>query len=526
LRQILAFLLKNGSQNESLSPIMKIGIPKETHDGEQRVAASILSAKRLIKQGFEVLIESTAGVAASFLDTAYEEVGCKIINDSAELYQQSDIIFKVRPPAGDEISLLKEGTMLISFFWPAQNEELMKALSERKISLIAMDCIPRITRAQKMDALSSMANIAGYRAVVEAANNFGSFFTAQMTAAGKVPPVKVLVIGAGVAGLSAIGCAKSMGAIVRSFDTRPEVKEQVESMGAEFLLLEFEEDGSGEGGYAKTMSKEFIDAEMALFKEQAKEVDIIITTALIPGRRAPVLITKDMVDVMKPGSVIVDMAAEQQGNCEVTKPGEMIVYNSVKIIGYLDLPSRMAAVASNLYGNNLCHLMDDMGKAEEYKIDLQDDVVRTALILHEGKVMWPPPPLKQPTPAPAPKKEVAAVKAKEEEKKYNPLPLLVTGILLALVGQGGGEVIVHQVSIFILACFIGYQVIWSVTAALHTPLMSVTNAISGIIIIGGITQLNTTGEAYYLGLAAIFFATLNIAGGFYVTQRMLKMFEK
>jgi len=523
---------------------MKIGIPKEVHPGECRVAASLLSAKRLIKQGFEVLVESGAGQAATFYDESYKKAGCQITTDCRQLYQDADIILKVRPPEQHstlnchESELLKEGCLLITFYWPAQNEELTKQLAERKINLIAMDCIPRITRAQKMDALSSMANIAGYRAIIEAANHFGSFFTAQMTAAGKVPPAKVLVIGAGVAGLSAIGAAKGLGAIVRSFDTRPEVKEQVESMGAEFLLLDFEEDGTGEGGYAKTMSKEFIDAEMALFLEQAKEVDIIVTTALIPGRRAPILITEEMVAAMKPGSIVVDLAAEQQGNCEVTKPGEIIEHKGVKVIGYLDFPSRMASVASNLYGNNMCHLLDDMGKAENYKIDLEDEAVRGALVLHEGKIMWPAP-KKEAPPAPPKPAAVAATQAntssdnKSKEKKYNPLPLIVTGLALILIGANTdtstdtGSLLLHQISVFALAIFVGFQVVWSVTAALHTPLMSVTNAISGIIIIGGIGQLgNESQAALWLGITAIFFATLNIAGGFLVTQRMLKMFRK
>ncbi|NJR73389.1 MAG: Re/Si-specific NAD(P)(+) transhydrogenase subunit alpha, partial [Scytonema sp. CRU_2_7] len=369
----------------------KIGIPKEIYPGECRVAATSDTAKVLQKLGFEVLIESGAGEAANFSDDAYRQANCQLVPDAPTLWRSADIILKVRPPEIHEVELLPEGGTLISFIWPAQNPDLLDKLAARKTTVLAMDAVPRITRAQKMDALSSMANLAGYRAVIEAANHFGRFFTGQITAAGKVPPAKVLVIGAGVAGLAAIGTARGLGAIVRAFDTRLVVKEQVQSLGAEFLELHFTEDGTGEGGYAKVMSDEFIKAEMELFATQAKEVDIIITTALIPGKKAPVLITQEMVESMKEGSVIVDMAAEQGGNCACTHPGEVYSYKGVTIVGLTDLPSRMAQQASQLYGTNLCHLLNDMGGANDYKVDLEDEVVRGALVLHAGEITWPPP---------------------------------------------------------------------------------------------------------------------------------------
>lgn len=509
----------------------KLGIPKEIYPNEYRVAATPDTVKKLQKLGFEILIESGAGEAANFSNEAYQEAGCHIAPDAHTLWTEADIVLKVRPPENSEVSSLPEGKTLISFIWPAQNQELLDKLASRNATVLAMDAVPRISRAQKMDALSSMANIAGYRAVIEAANNFGRFFTGQITAAGKVPPAKVLVIGAGVAGLAAIGAARSLGAVVRAFDTRPVVKEQVESLGAEFLELEFEEDGTGQGGYAKMMSKEFIEAEMALFFEQAREVDIIITTALIPGRPAPKLITREMVESMKEGSVIVDLAAEQGGNCEVTKPNEIYKYNGVTIIGFTDLPSRMAAQSSQLYGTNLWHLLKDMGGAEDYKIDFEDEVVRGALILHEGKVTWPPPKPSNPSPTPS-KSKPGTVKtvAKEAEPKSDRslIWLIVAGLALVGIGIGAPSSFLSHFTVFVLACFVGWQVIWNVTPALHTPLMSVTNAISGIIIIGGMLQIGSeiTSPATILGAIAILIGTINISGGFLVTQRMLKMFQK
>jgi NAD(P) transhydrogenase subunit alpha len=516
---------------------MKIGIPREIHPGEKRVATTPEVAAQLQKLGFSVAIESGAGAAANFADSAYAEAGVDIADDTRALWADSDIILKVRGPQMnqalnvDELELLHKGQVLISFLWPAQNQAILDSLAAKGLTAIAMDSIPRISRAQKLDALSSMANIAGYRAVVEAAQHFGRFFTGQITAAGKIPPAKVLVIGAGVAGLAAIGAAKSMGAIVRAFDTRPEVKEQVESMNGEFLLLEFEEDGSGQGGYAKIMSDEFIAAEMALFAEQARDVDIIITTALIPGKPAPELITAEMVESMKPGSVIVDLAAEQGGNCALTEPDKVVEKHGVTLIGYTDLPSRLAAQSSQLYASNLRHLLTDMcpDKDGNLVVDMEDEVVRGATIVNEGKITWPPPAPK--LSAAPPKPEPAVVPEPEVEKEPGILgPLMTFGFgALALFGLGlvAPPSFMAHFTVFVLACFIGYMVIWNVTPALHTPLMSVTNAISSIIIIGALLQVSS-GEAWITWLAGItiLITSINIFGGFAVTRRMLEMFRK
>jgi NAD(P) transhydrogenase subunit alpha len=517
---------------------MKIGIPKEVHDGEKRVATTPEVASQLIKKlGFEVAIQSGAGAAANFSDAAYSEVGVTVVDDAKKVWSDSDIILKVRAPEfnpdlkTEEVDLLHEGQMIITFLWPAQNPDLLKKLAEKKVTALAMDSVPRISRAQKMDALSSMANIAGYRAVVEAAQHFGRFFTGQITAAGKIPPAKVMVIGAGVAGLAAIGAANSMGAIVRAFDTRPEVKEQVESMDAEFLELDFEEEGSGAGGYAKVMSKEFIAAEMALFAEQAKEVDIIITTALIPGKPAPELILEDMVKSMKDGSVIVDLAAEQGGNCKLSEAGKVVKAHGVSIIGYTDLPSRLATQASQLYGTNLRHLLTDMcpGKDGKVVVNFEDEVVRGATVVAGGKITWPPPAPKLSAAPPKPKEEPAPV-VEEEEKPSWVGPAMTLGIGgLALFGLGAvapASFMAHF-TVFVLACFVGYMVIWNVSPALHTPLMSVTNAVSSIIVIGAILQIGS-GEKLIMWLAglAVLITAINIAGGFAVTRRMLEMFRK
>ncbi len=517
----------------------RVGIPKEVWPNENRVAATPDTAALLQKMGFEVWVEQGAGTAASFSDNDYEQVGCHIATDAQTLWDMADIVLKVRSPAmhlelgKHEAELLSEGKTLISFIYPGQNPDLLQQLADRKATVLAMDAIPRITRAQKMDALSSMANIAGYRAVIEAANHFGRFFTGQITAAGKVPPAKVMIIGAGVAGLAAIGTAKGLGAIVRAFDTRPIVKEQVESLGAEFLELDFAEDGTGQGGYAKVMSEEFIKAEMALFAQQAKEVDIIITTALIPGKPAPRLITREMVESMKAGSVIVDMAAEQGGNCEVTKPGEVYRYHGVTIVGLTDLPSRMATQASQLYGKNLCYLLEDMGGAENYSVNLENEVIRGALVLNKGDITYPPP---RPAAPPSPPPTAPPPAPVEQAQLSKPAPTINTGLLwgvlatLALVGIGAiaPASFLSHLTVFVLACFVGWQVIWNVSPSLHTPLMSVTNAISGIIILGGMLQIsgNTFSATTILGAIAIFIGTINISGGFLVTQRMLKMFQK
>jgi len=536
---------------------MKVGIPREVFANERRVATTPETAKRLQKLGFEVLVETGAGAKADFSDELYTASSCTIVPTTEALWEQADIILKVREPMDHpelgkhEAELLREGQVLISFVWPAQNEALLERLAARKATVLAIDAIPRISRAQKMDALSSMANIAGYRAVIEAAQQFGSFFTGQFTAAGKVPPAKVLVIGAGVAGLAAIGAAKGLGAIVRAFDTRPAVKEQVESMGAEYVTLEFEEDGSGAGGYAKVMSEAFMDAERALFEELAKDTDILVTTALIPGKPAPYLVTDQALQNMREGSVVVDLAAERGGNCPQVVADEITVVHGVKLIGYTDLPSRMANVASNLYGNNLYHLLDDMGGAANFSVNEADEVVRGALVLNQGELRWPPPKI-EPSPAPKPAAQSAAparveapvsvVKPKPKSKAKkghghghggdakpgNPLWLILGGLALIVVGWGGGEDFLRHFTVFVLAVFIGFQVIWNVSPALHTPLMSVTNAISGIIIIGGMLQIGgPVGQpSVILGAIAILVATINIAGGFLVTQRMLKMFHR
>ena len=517
---------------------MKIGIPKEVHPGERRVATTPDIIPHLLKLGFEVAVQSGAGAEASFSDAAYTKSGATVVADAKALWESSDIIFKVRAPEynpdldTEEVDLLRAGQILISFLWPAQNPDLLKKLADKKVTAIAMDSVPRISRAQKLDALSSMANIAGYRAVIEAAQHFGRFFTGQITAAGKIPPAKVMVIGAGVAGLSAIGTAQSMGAIVRAFDTRPEVKEQVESMNAEFLELEFEEEGSGTGGYAKVMSKEFIEAEMALFAEQAKEVDIIITTALIPGKPAPELITPEMVASMKNGSVIVDLAAEQGGNCKLSEAGKVVKVHGVSIIGYTDLPSRLATQSSQLYGTNLRHLMTDMCKAKDGNavVDFEDEVVRGATVVKNGEVTWPPPAPKLSAAPPKPKEEPAVEKATAAEKPSARGPMMVLAIGgLALFGLGAvaPPSFMAHFTVFVLACFIGYMVIWNVAPALHTPLMSVTNAISSIIIIGALMQISSSDNLImWIAGATVLLTSINIAGGFAVTRRMLEMFRR
>ncbi|MGL5287831.1 MAG: Re/Si-specific NAD(P)(+) transhydrogenase subunit alpha [Aeromonas sp.] len=507
---------------------MQIGIPRESLAGETRVAATPATVEQLKKLGFDVVVESGAGRLSSFDDAAFVAAGAEV----AESVWNADLIFKVNAPTDAEIAVIKEGATLVSFIWPAQNPELVEKLSQRNINVMAMDMVPRISRAQALDALSSMANIGGYRAVIEAAHEFGRFFTGQITAAGKVPPAKVLVIGAGVAGLAAIGAAGSLGAIVRAFDTRLEVAEQIESMGGEFLKLDFGgEDGSSSDGYAKVMSEEFIAAEMALFAEQAKEVDIIITTALIPGKPAPKLITKEMVDSMKPGSVIVDLASATGGNCEYTKPGELHVTESgVKVIGYTDLPGRLPAQSSQLYGTNLVNLMKLMCKEKDGNavIDFEDVIMRNMTVVKAGDVTFPPPAISV---SAAPQKPAAAKPAAKKEPAKPSNKKFVWGALgIAAFGWiasvAPSEFLTHF-TVFVLSCVVGYYVVWNVTHALHTPLMSVTNAISGIIVVGALLQIGQ-GSALVTGLAfvAVLIASINIFGGFTVTQRMLKMFRK
>jgi len=517
---------------------MKIGIPSEVEPDEKRVAASPDSVRRFVEHGFEIAIERGAGQPAGFSDADYQAAGAEIAADAAAAWG-CDIVAKVRPPQIAEVPQLREGALLVSLLFPAQNEALVQALAARGVSAIALDAIPRVTRAQKMDVLSSMANIAGYRAVIEAANVYGGQFTAQITAAGKTPPAEVLIIGAGVAGLSAVATARGMGAIVKAFDTRPAVKEQVESLGATFLEVNVEESGEGGGGYAKVMSQAYIDAEMALFREQAKRVDVIITTALIPGKKAPVLITADMVESMKTGSVVVDLAAEQGGNCELTEPGRSVDHAGVTIIGYTDLTSRMARHASQMFSANVAHLLLEMGDAEHFGIDEQNDVIRGALVLRDGVNKWPPPEIATSAPKPLKPRPGAKAKSGSKERVSPPPPparkplsrviaSLVAAVGLASLALYAPQAFIQHFTVFVLACFIGWQVVWNVTPALHTPLMSVTNAISGIILIGGLLK-GASGHvdlAALLGTVAVFVATINVFGGFLVTHRMLKMFRK
>ncbi|MBP6117485.1 MAG: Re/Si-specific NAD(P)(+) transhydrogenase subunit alpha [Neisseriaceae bacterium] len=508
---------------------MQIGIPKELLAGEARVAATPATVIQLMKLGFDVVVEASAGAKADFSDAAFTEAGATTV--SSEAVWQSDLIYKVNEPTDAEIAQIKEGATLVSFIWPRQNEALVQKLAAHNINVLAMDMVPRISRAQSLDALSSMANIAGYRAVVEAAHEFGRFFTGQITAAGKIPPAKVLVIGAGVAGLAAIGAAGSLGAIVRAFDTRLEVAEQIESMGGSFLKLDFPTESGGAGdGYATTMSDEFIAAEMALFAEQAKDVDIIITTALIPGKPAPKLITKEMVDSMKPGSVIVDLAAAAGGNCEYTVADQLhVTENGVKVIGYTDLPSRLPAQSSQLYGTNLVNLTKLLSKEKDGNIvlDMEDVVIRNMSVINQGNVTFPPPAI-QVSAAP---KQAAAAPQPKVVKKANPANKWIgAGIALVLfiwLGSVAPVEFLSHLMVFALSCVVGYYVVWNVTHSLHTPLMSVTNAISGIIVVGALLQIGQGyGFASLLAFIAILIATINIVGGFTVTQRMLKMFRK
>lgn len=528
--------------------VMTIGIPREIFPGEQRVATVPEVVEKLIKLGFAVTVESGAGAGANFSDDAYAAAGAAIAPSTADLWSTADIVFKVRAPSSSEVALLKEGSTLVSFIWPAQNPELMQQLAARKVSVLAMDSVPRVSRAQKLDALSSMANIAGYRAVIEAAHYFGRFFTGQITAAGKVPPAKVFVIGAGVAGLAAIGTASSLGAIVRANDTRPEVADQVKSMGAEFVGVDYEEEGSGTGGYAKLMSEGFQKAQREVFAKQSKDADIVITTALIPGRPAPKLITAEMVRSMKPGSVIVDLASEQGGNCELTVPGEAVVRHGVTIIGFTDLPSRLARQSSTLYSTNLLRLTEELCKAKNgvIIIDMDDEVIRGTTVIKSGEIAWPPP---APKISAAPAKPAAAKPAVVEKKASGHghgrggqmsagravVTASIGALLFLLVGLYAPAAFLGHFTVFVLACFVGYMVIWNVTPALHTPLMSVTNAISSIICIGALVQIAPplAGGATRLGsvigilaIGSIALTAINMFGGFAVTRRMLAMFRK
>jgi len=535
--------------NDGVIMALTIGVPREIFPGEKRVASVPEVVEKLIKLGFNVCVETGAGAAANFDDAAYVAAGARIVDSATALMAASNMIFKVRAPTDQEIALMKPGTTLVSFIWPAQNPQLMQQLAERKVTVLAMDSVPRVSRAQKMDALSSMANIAGYRAVIEAAHHFGRFFTGQITAAGKVPPAKVFVIGAGVAGLSALGTSVGLGAIVRANDTRPEVADQVKSMGAEFVPVDYQEEGTGVGGYAKVMSEGFQKAQRETFAKQAKDVDIIITTALIPGKPAPKLITAEMVKSMRPGSVVVDLAAEQGGNCEYTVPGEVVVRDGVTIIGYTDLPSRLSKQSSTLYATNLLRLTEELCKTKDGNINVnfEDDVIRGATVIKDGEVTWPPPAPKLSVAPPQAKPAAAATAAPKksahghgagEPASVRSLVLTfgVGALLFWLIGAFAPASFLAHFTVFVLACFIGYMVIWNVTPSLHTPLMSVTNAISSIIAVGALVQVapplvegaagRPNGLILGLAVAALALTAINMFGGFAVTRRMLAMFRK
>ena len=524
-----------------------IGVPREVYPGEKRVATVPEVVEKLIKLGFSVAVESGAGDGANCGDDAYRAAGAEVVAGAAALWAKADIVFKVRAPTADEVGLLKEGTTLISFIWPAQNPELMQQLAARKVTVLAIDALPRqLSRAQKMDALTSMAGISGYRAVIEAANAFGRFFNGQITAAGKVPPAKVFIAGAGVAGLAAIGTAANLGAIVRANDTRAEVADQVKSLGGEFVKVDYEEEGSGGGGYAKVMSEGFQQAQREMYAQQAKDADIIITTALIPGKPAPKLITAEMVKSMRPGSVIVDMAGEQGGNCELTEPGQAVVKHGVTIIGYTDLASRLAKQSSTLYATNLFRLTEELCKTKDgtINVNMEDDAIRGLTVIKEGAVTWPAPPPKLPAaPPPKPAAAVAAAPKGHGHGAGEPMSVgtlaTVFGIgaaLFFLVGAFAPESFLSHFTVFVLACFVGYMVIWNVTPALHTPLMSVTNAISSIIAIGALIQIapplggaadgRPTELILWLAVVALALTAINMFGGFAVTRRMLAMFRK
>ncbi|MBT9516230.1 MAG: Re/Si-specific NAD(P)(+) transhydrogenase subunit alpha [Methyloversatilis discipulorum] len=536
----------NAAASAAAPTPQRIGVPREIFPGEKRVATVPDVVTKLAKLGFGVVVETGAGDLADLSDDAYREAGASIAGSATDLWSSADIVFKVRPPTADEVALMHEGQTLIGFVWPAQNPELMQQLAAKKVTVLAIDALPRtLSRAQKMDALTSMAGVSGYRAVVEAANAFGRFFNGQITAAGKVPPAKVFIAGAGVAGLAAIGAAASLGAIVRANDTRAEVADQVVSLGGEFVKVDYEEEGSGGGGYAKVMSEGFQAAQRAMYAQQAKECDIIITTALIPGKPAPRLITAEMVQSMKPGSVIVDMAAEQGGNCELTEPGKAVVKHGVTIVGFTDLASRMARQSSTLYGTNLFRLTEELCKAKDgvINVNMDDDAIRGLTVIKDGEITWPAPPIAA-APKPAPKPAAAAVEKKSGHGHGpgGPMPAKTLAIIFAVgalafgaIGSFAPAAFLGHFTVFVLACFIGYMVVWNVTPALHTPLMSVTNAISSIIVIGALIQIappdaGANGRPdqliLWLAFAGIVLTAINMFGGFAVTRRMLAMFQK
>ena len=522
---------------------LRIGVPRETLAGEKRVATVPEVVEKLIKLGFSVAVESGAGDAANCSDDTYRAAGAEVIDGAAKLWATSDIVFKLGVPTTEEVGLMREGGTLIGFIWPAQNPELMQQLAGKRATVLAIDALPRqLSRAQKMDALTSQAGVAGYRAVIEAANAFGRFFNGQITAAGKVPPAKVFIAGAGVAGLAAIGTAAGLGAIVRANDTRAEVADQVVSLGGEFVKVDYEEEGSGGGGYAKVMSEGFQQAQREMYAKQAREVDIIITTALIPGKPAPRLITAEMVQSMKPGSVIVDMAAERGGNCELTEPGQSVVKHGVTIVGYTDLTSRLAKQSSTLYATNLFRLAEELCKTKSVKddgtldVNMEDDAIRGLTVIKEGTVTWPPPAPKVAAAPPAAAKPAAPAEKKKSGghgKASAPASagstastFGIAAVLFWFVGANAPAAFLAHFTVFVLACFVGYMVVWNVTPALHTPLMSVTNAISSIIAIGALVQVGPEGWIRWLAVAGIALTAVNMFGGFAVTQRMLAMFRK
>jgi NAD(P) transhydrogenase subunit alpha len=539
----------NAAPSAPSKPPQRIGVTREIFPGEKRVATVPEVVEKLIKLGFAVSVETGAGDAANCSDETYAAAGAQIVDSAAKVWAESDIVFKVCVPTSAEVDMMREGGILIGFIWPAQNPELMQQLTAKKATVLAIDSLPRmLSRAQKMDALTSQAGVAGYRAVVEAANAFGRFFAGQITAAGKVQPAKVFIAGAGVAGLAAIGTAVGLGAIVRANDTRAEVADQVISMGGEFVKVDFEEEGSGGGGYAKVMSEGFQQAQRDMYAKQAREVDIIITTALIPGKPAPKLITAEMVKSMKPGSVIVDMAAERGGNCELTVPGEAVVVHGVTIVGYTDLASRLAKQSSTLYATNLFRLAEELCKTKDgvVNVNMEDEAIRGLTVTKEGSITWPPPAPKQPAAAPAAAKPAAAPAAKKgghghgggggEPMAGTKLAIMfgVAAALFWLIGASAPKEFLSHFTVFVLACFVGYMVVWNVKPALHTPLMSVTNAISSIIAIGALVQISPIVGATsrpdslitWVAGAGIVLTAINMFGGFAVTQRMLAMFRK
>ena len=526
---------------------LTIGIPKEVFAGEKRVATVPDVVEKLIKLGFKVAVETGAGALANFSDDAYESVGAEVIKDAQTLWATSDVVFKVRGPSSEEVALMREGGTLISFIWPAQNPELLQQLAAKKATVLAIDALPRtLSRAQKMDALTSQAGVAGYRAVIEAANAFGRFFNGQITAAGKIPPAKVFIAGVGVAGLAAIGTAANLGAIVRANDTRAEVADQVVSLGGTFVKVDYEEEGSGGGGYAKVMSEGFLAAQREMYAREVKDADIVITTALIPGKPAPKLITADMVKTMKPGSVIVDLAGEQGGNCELTVPGEAVVRHGVTIVGYTDLVSRLAKQSSTLYSNNLLRLTEELCKTKDgnIAINFEDDAIRGLTVIKAGELTWPAPPPKLPAAPPKPK-DATPITAPKGHGHGSSEPMSVKSLatvfgvgalLFLLVGMYAPASFLSHFTVFVLACFVGYMVVWNVTPSLHTPLMSVTNAISSIIAIGALVQVappladsvtdRPNGLILFLAFFALALTAVNMFGGFAVTRRMLAMFRK